>query len=142
MKYRNVIFTAFYLLLQMERGLAQDLDPRAYVWVPVGISILGLGYGYTYGGVLTDPTIPVKDVNATIHTTSLGAAHVFSMFHKTAQISANLPWNWATVTGSVQEAAQRITRNGFGDMRIRYSILLSGGPAANPVEIAKTPQRT
>ena len=126
----------------MERALAQDLDPRAYVWLPVGVTVLGLGYGYTYGGVVTDPTIPVKDINAHISTLSFGAAHIFNMFHKTAQVSVNLPWNWATVTGSVQETAQRITRSGLGDMRIRYSILLLGGPAATPAEIIKSPQRT
>jgi hypothetical protein len=126
----------------MERALAQDLDPRAYAWIPVGVSVLGLGYGYTYGGVVTDPTIPVSDINAHISTLSLGVAHIFSMFHKTTQISVNLPWNWATVTGSVQETAQRITRSGLGDMRIRYSILLMGGPAATPAEIVKTPPRT
>ena len=84
----------------MEGALAQDLDPRAYARIPVGVSVLGLGYGYTYGGVVTDPTIPVSDINAHISTLSLGVAHIFGMFHKTAQISVNLPWSWATVTGA------------------------------------------
>jgi hypothetical protein len=142
MKYRYFVFILFSLFFQMERALAQDLDPRAYVWIPVGVTVLGLGYGYTYGGVVTDPTIPVKDIDAHINTLSFGATHIFNMFHKTAQVSVNLPWNWATVTGSVQETAQRITRDGLGDMRIRYSILLLGGPAATPAQIAKTPQQT
>ncbi|HET7001879.1 MAG TPA: transporter [Puia sp.] len=142
MKYRHFIFAIFFLFFQMERALAQDLDPRAYAWIPVGFTVLGLGYGYTYGGVITDPTIPVKDVDAHINTLSFGAAHIFNMFQKTAQLSMTLPWNWATVTGSVQETTQRITRDGLGDMRVRYSILLTGGPAATPAEIAKTPPRT
>ena len=142
MKYRYFVLIIFSLFIQMERASAQDLDPRAYVWLPVGVTVLGLGYGYTYGGVVTDPTIPVKDVDAHISTLSLGASHIFAMFHKTAQISVNLPWNWATVSGSVQETAQQITRNGLGDMRIRYSILLMGGPAATPAQIAKAPPRT
>ena len=132
----------FALFFQIEEGSAQDLDPRAYAWIPAGVSVLGLGYGYTYGGVITDPASPVKNVDAHISTLSIGVAHIFGMFHKTAQLSVNLPWNWATVTGSVQETAQRITRSGLGDMRIRYSILLLGGPAATPAEIAKTPPRT
>jgi hypothetical protein len=142
MKFRNIIFTVFCLLIQLERGSAQDLDPRAYVWLPVRLTVTGLGYGYTYGGVVTDPTVPIKDIHATISTLSLGVAHVFGMFHKTAQVSVNLPWNWATVTGSVQETAQRITRSGLGDMRLRYSILLLGGPAASPAEIVKASPRT
>jgi hypothetical protein len=142
MKFLKVVFTVFILLLQITRGSSQDLDPRAYVWLPVRLTVTGLGYGYTYGGVVSDPTIPVKDINATISTLSLGVAHVFNMFSKTAQLSVNLPWNWAKVTGSVQETAQQITRTGLGDMRIRYSILLVGGPAATPAQIAKASPRT
>jgi hypothetical protein len=142
MKYRKVVFTVFCLLFQIERGLAQDLDPRAYVWLPVRLTVTGLGYGYTYGGVVTDATLPVKDIYATLNTASIGVAHVFGMFHKTTQLSVNLPWNWARVTGSIQETAQQITRTGLGDMRIRYSILLMGGPSASPAEIAKASPRT
>jgi len=142
MKYLKVFISFFFLLFQVEIGLAQDLDPRAYIKVPVHTVVLGLGYVYTYGGVVTDPTLPLTDVNAKINTVSLGAAYVFGMFHKTTQVSANLPWNWADVTGSVQEAAQRVTRSGLGDMRLRYSILLTGGPATTFAEMAKSPNRT
>jgi hypothetical protein len=142
MKYLKFILSVICLLFQVEKGLTQDLDPRAYIKVPVHTIVLGLGYGYTYGGVVTDPTLPVKDVDAKIQTVSLGAAYVFGMLHKTAQISANLPWNWAVVTGSVQETAQRVTRSGLGDMRLRYSLLLIGGPAATFAEISKSPSRT
>jgi hypothetical protein len=142
MKYLKFILSACYLIFQVKYGNAQDLDPRAYVKVPIHTIVLGLGYGYTYGGVVTDPTLPIKDVNAKIQTASLGAAYVCGMFRKTAQISANLPWNWAVVTGSVQEAAQRVTRSGLGDMRVRYSLLLAGGPATTFAEMAKSPNRT
>jgi hypothetical protein len=142
MKYLRVFICFLCLLFQDKIGLAQDLDPRAYIKVPVHTIVLGLGYGYTYGGVVTDPTLPIKDVDANIQTVSLGAAYVFGMFHKTTQVSANLPWNWATVTGSVQEATQRVTRSGLGDMRLRYSILLIGGPATTLSEMTKSPNRT
>jgi hypothetical protein len=142
MKYLKFILTVSCLLLLIVKGLSQDLDPRAYVKAPVHTTVLGLGYAYTYGGVVTDPTLPIKDVNANIHTASFGAAYVFGMFHKTVQVSANLPWNWAVVTGSVQEAMQRVTRSGLGDMRLRYSILLMGGPPATFAELAKSPNRT
>jgi len=142
MKYPKILISFFYLLPQVEIALAQDLDPRAYVKVPIHTIVLGLGYGYTYGGVVTDPTLPVTDVHAKIHTVSFGTAYVFDMFHKTTQVSANLPWNWADVSGSVQEATQHVTRSGLGDMRLRYSILLIGGPATTFAEMAKSPKRT
>jgi len=142
MKYWYSFIITFYLVLNLENGQAQDLDPRAYVRVPVRVTILGLGFGYTYGGVVTDPTIQIKDVHATIESLSFGAAHTFGLFHKTAQVSVTLPYAWATVTGSVLENAQRITRTGFGDMSLRFSILMLGAPASSPAQLAKAPRRT
>ena len=142
MKYRYTIIIVFSLLFSVKKGQAQDLDPRAYVWIPVRFTILSLGYSYTYGGVVTDPTLPVTDVNAKIQTVIPAAVRTFSLFHQTAQVSAALPYNWATVSGLVAESTQRITRTGLGDMRLRLSLMLHGAPAATGAEIAKAPRRT
>jgi hypothetical protein len=142
MKYLKVFVCFSYLVFRAGTSMSQDLDPRAYIKVPIHTIVAALGYGYTYGGVITDPTLPIKDVNAKIQTVSLGGAYVFGMFNKTTQVSVSLPWNWADVSGSVQEAAQRVTRSGLGDMRLRYSILLLGGPATTFAEMAKSPYRT
>ena len=40
---------------------AQDLDPRAYIRVPIDMTVLVTGFGYTYGGVVLDPTAPIQD---------------------------------------------------------------------------------
>ena len=53
-----------------------------------------------------------------------------------------LPYAWATITGSVLENAQRITRTGFGDMSLRFSFLMCGAPASSPAQLAKAPRRT
>lgn len=142
MKYRYSFLISFCLLLSLEKGRAQDLDPRAYVRIPVGVTILGLGFGYAYGGVVTDPTIQIKDVHATIESLSFGAAHTFGLFRKTAQVSATIPYAWAAVSGMVLENAQRITRTGFGDMSLRFSILMLGAPASSPAQLVKSPRRT
>lgn len=54
-KLHPVFFTPWLLLLVVAVK-AQDLEPRAYVWVPVRATFLVAGYGYSHGGVLTDPT--------------------------------------------------------------------------------------
>ncbi len=142
MRQQHAFMMAFCLLFCLENGQAQDLDPRAYVRMPKYVTVTGLGFGYTYGGVVTDPTLPVKDVNADIETFSIGVAQSVSVFHRSAQVSANLPYSWATVSGTVLETSQRINRAGLGDTRMRFSILLFGGPAATVAELAKAPQHT
>jgi hypothetical protein len=130
------------LLLLAAPLSAQDLDPRAYANVPVNGTFLSVGFGLSHGGVLTDPTLPVTDINATIETPSLGIGRSFSLLGKTAQAFAALPYSWAQVSGNVGGDARSITRAGLSDMRLRFSVLVHGAPAASVLEIAKAPRRT
>ena len=61
----------------------------------VGLTFAIAGFGFSSGGVLTDPTLPVENVHADVYTPSIGVAHSFSLFGKTAQALAALPYSWA-----------------------------------------------
>jgi Putative MetA-pathway of phenol degradation len=135
-------FGVLCLLLVAAPLAAQDLDPRAYANVPVNATFLITGFSLSHGGVLTDPTLPVTDINATIETPSLGAGHSFSLFGRTAQAFVGLPYSWAQVSGKVLEEARSVTRAGLSDMRLRLSVLVRGAPASSVLEIAKAPRRT
>ena len=121
---------------------AQDLVPRAYANVPVNATFLVWGFGVSHGGVVSDPTLPVTDVNATVETPSVGLAHSFSLFGKTAQVFGALPYSWAQVSGKVLEEARSISRSGLSDMHLRLSVLVRGAPAVSAQEFAKAPRRT
>ena len=121
--------------------LGQDLDPRAYIRVPVGTTTLVPGFGYSYGDVVLDPSIALKNINADVQSASFGVAHTFNFFGLSSQALVALPYSWAQVTGSVQEQNQRITRAGFADMRMRFSVLLLGGKAATLPEMMKDKAR-
>ncbi len=71
----------------------------------------------------------------------MGVAQSFSLFGRTAQGLAALPYSWAHVTGDVGEQAQHIDRSGLSDMRLRLSVLLAGAPAMTPQQFAKSPRR-
>ena len=130
------------LLLLAAPLSAQDLDPRAYANVPVNGTFLVWGFAVSHGGVVTDPTLPVTDINATVETPSVGVARSFSLFGKTAQAFGALPYSWAQVSGKVLEESRSITRAGLSDMRLRLSVLVRGAPAASVAQIAKAPRRT
>ena len=130
------------LLLPATPLSAQDLDPRSYAHAPVNGTFLIGGFSLSHGGVVTDPTLPVTDINATVETPSLGLARSFSLFGKTAQAFAALPYSWAEVSGKVQEQQASISRAGLSDMRMRLSVLLRGAPASTPAQLAKAPRRT
>jgi hypothetical protein len=130
------------LLLPAAPLSAQDLDPRAYARAPVNGTFLSIGFAVSHGSVVSDPTLPVTDINATVETPSLGIGRTFSLFGKTAQAFGALPYSWAQVSGKVFEEARDISRAGLSDMRLRLSVLVRGAPAASVVELAKAPRRT
>ena len=121
---------------------AQDLDPRAYAHVPINGTFLITGFSVSHGGIVTDPSLPISDINATVEAPSIGLARSFNFFGKTGQVFGAMPYAWAQVSGKVFEEARSITRAGLSDMRFRVSALLRGAPAASVMEIAKAPRRT
>src|SRR5512134_4006927 len=58
---------------------AQDLEPKAYSASPVGAAFLVVGLARSTGSILTDPTVPVKDVEATINAAPLAAGYTFGL---------------------------------------------------------------
>ena len=49
-------------------GAAQELEPGAYTVSPVGLNVLNVGYVFNSGDVTFDPSLPIEDGSATIHT--------------------------------------------------------------------------
>ncbi|MGE5360128.1 MAG: transporter [Bacteroidales bacterium] len=134
--------SALCLLLLLGAPLcAQDLDPRAYGVVPVNSTFAIGGFTLSHGGVLTDPTLPVTDLTATIETPSLGFGHSFSFFGKTAQAFAVVPYSFAQVSGVAVGEARSVDRAGLSDIRLRMSVLVRGAPAASVLELMKAPRR-
>jgi hypothetical protein len=134
--------TAIFLLLMVEASQAQDLDPRAYARIPVNVTVLIAGFGYSHGGIVTDATLPVEDLNANIESPSIGVVHSFSLFGQTAQVSAALPYAWGDISANVGGTPQSTSRSGISDMRLRFSYLLLGAPAASPEDLFKSPRKT
>lgn len=115
----------------------QDLDPRAYIRVPIKMTTLIGGMVYSYGGVVSDPTLPITNIKADVYSGSLGVAHTFSLFGLTAQGLVALPYSHANVSGEVGNQQQSISRTGFADMRMRLSVLFLGAPAVTLPQLMK-----
>jgi hypothetical protein len=136
-----------YLLLFLtvmcaaSRIIAQDLDPRAYVQIPVGVTNLVTGFVYSYGGVVVDPSIPIKNIDADVESFSLGVAHSFNLAGLSAQAMVAVPYSLAQVSGEVNERDSSISRSGFGDTRVRLSVLFLGAPAATLQEMRQAKAR-
>ena len=143
MNYKVQVLIFIVIILSFTKTVsAQDLDPRAYARVPVDATVLIAGFNYTYGSVVLDPTLPIKDLEAKVSSPILGIARTFSLFGLTSQAYVALPYSWAEASGKVLGEDSSITRNGFGDMRFRLSVLFLGAPAATVDEFSKSSPQT
>ncbi|HSC52535.1 MAG TPA: transporter [Phnomibacter sp.] len=122
---------------------AQDLDPRTYVKTPVHTTTVVSGFAYSRGGVVTDPTLPVQNIKAHVEAVSIGLAHSFNFFGLSSQALVALPYSWANVSGEVGNQQKEVHRSGLADMRLRFSVLFLGAPAATLAEMRQQkPQKT
>lgn len=129
-------------LMSASPASAQDLDPRAYAHVPVDATFLVWGFGVSEGGIVSDPTLPVTNLQATVLTPSIGAGRSFNLFGRTAQAFVVLPYSFAQIAGKAFGVAGSTDREGLSDMRMRVSWLVRGAPAASIGQIVKAPRRT
>jgi hypothetical protein len=124
------------LLLGAAGVAAQELNPRAYAPMPTGANIVMLSYGRSSGGVLFDPSLPVEDVQATIHSEVLLYGRSFGLFDRSANAVFALPYAWGEMDGLLAGEYQRITRSGLADLRGQLTVNVLGGPALAPREFA------
>jgi hypothetical protein len=121
---------------------AQELEPRAYAASPVGVNFLVVAAGRSTGGVVVDPSLLVEDVEATVTSLGIGVGRTVGIFGRTGLAVAIVPYAWAKASGNVGEQAQRITRSGLTDPRLKVSINLVGGRALTPSEFARAARPT
>lgn len=128
--------------LASRAAIAQQLEPRAYAPNPVGVNIVGAPYLYETGAVVLDPSLPLKDVDAKINIVTAFYDRTFSFFGRSASAMLAVPYVWGRITGEVGEQQRSITRSGQGDIQLRFTSNILGGPALTPQVYARTAQGT
>ncbi len=115
---------------------AGEIEPRAYVNTPVGVSFLLAGYSHAQGGLATEASSPLQDAELE-NDFHIGAyAHSFDFFGKSAKVDLILPY--AELSGSASVAGQPRERevSGWCDPRLRFSVNFIGAPALTVKEFA------
>jgi len=120
-------FNAFILL-------AQDLEPRTLSPIPIGGNFAIASYGYSTGNILVDNTLPIEDLKAEIHNAVFAYARSFKVFNRLAKIDAILPYSFGDFTATVTAVDSLVSRQGFADPLVRFSIVLVG---VNPMTISE-----
>ena len=123
-------------LLHAGIASAQELEPRTYSASPIGTNFIDVGYTRLTGDVLTDPSLPISNVQATINTYALSYVRSFGVAGHSASLAIGLPYVDGNLSGNVIDAPTQITRSGMADMKLRFGFNLIGSPALTREEFA------
>jgi hypothetical protein len=121
---------------------AQDIEPRAYSNIPLGVNFVGVGYAHSTGALAADPSLPID--NAELRTDALlfGYARGIAVGGQSGKVDVVLPYVWLDGTAEIAGEPERRRVSGFGDPRVRISWNLLGAPALTLPEFASYRQET
>jgi hypothetical protein len=129
---------ACVLLAAAPRGgaLAQDLEPRLYTNVPVGMNFLGAGYAYSEGGVLFDPSVALDNAAIELDGPLLGYGRSVRFGPFSGKVDGAIAH--VCLDGAADFEGERVTRNvcGFTDARVRATVNFLGAPPLTRPEFA------
>jgi len=124
------------MVLAAHAARAQDLDPRSYANLPVGLDIVLAGALHSSGGLETDPAIRLDDAHLRIDGTVLGFLHSLDLWGRSGRVDVIVPY--ARLRGTATSDGQPLERHvdGLADVRVRASINFYGAPALDLREFA------
>lgn len=125
-----------------QQACAQSMEPLSYTNAPIGLNFLIVGATHQWGSVLVDPTLPVKDVTASVDTATLAYMRVFDFWGQSGSLAMVVPNAWLSASGEVFDQARSISRTGLADVTMRLSVNLVGAPALSLPEFASYQQDT
>jgi Putative MetA-pathway of phenol degradation len=120
-----------------EHALAEELTPRSYAALPISSNLIGFGYAVSEGSVLTDASLPVSNVEASLDRTFFAYGRTFALGAKAANVQVVLPYYAGSFSGNIMEQAASTKRWGYGDLLARLGWNLVGNPALGPAEFAR-----
>jgi hypothetical protein len=121
---------------------SQSMEPLSYTNSPIGLNFLIAGYGYQTGNVLVDPSLPLKNVHATVDDAFLAYSRVLDFWGESGSVALVVPYAWLSATGSVFEQQRSVERTGLSDLTVRLSVNLFGAPAVSLQDFANYHQDT
>ena len=137
-----VLCATSFAAVSLNSAHAQQMEPRSYSNSPIGLNFGIVGYQYSWGDVLVDPSLPIKNANAKVDTVALGYGRVLDFWGESGTLAAVLPYARISASGQVEGQSQSVNRSGFGDLGLRVAVNLIGAPALSLEEFRNYRQDT
>ena len=121
---------------------AQDLSPRAYTVTPLHSNAVILTNIFNDGTLRFEGTVPITGATGRLNVPNLTLYRALSVFGRSANVTATLPYGVGTFKGTVLGAEQSAYRSGLLDSVFRFSVNFKGAPAMNLEEMRQWRQKT
>ena len=142
MRHRHLPAAASLLLIALAgSAAANDVQPRLFTNIPVGMNFVSVSYTRSEGNVSVNPNLAV-DVQAQLDTLAVGYAHSFGIYGKSALFTAILPAADLGLTGLVLGERASFNGSGMTDPIVNLAINLYGAPALERSAFGEYRQRT
>jgi hypothetical protein len=115
-------------------SFAQELSPRFFWPAPKGTKVAVVGYSYSSGDLLADPSLPVYGAESRIHTGFLAYMQTFSLLGRTTNFLVEVPYSWGTTQGLLSQQHARSDFSGFNDLGLTPAVNLVGAPSMTPAD--------
>lgn len=117
------------IVLMPLRLYAQEIEPRTFANAPVGMNFIVSGFGYSEGGVMTDPSVPLKDAEIQIDGIPLAYARILNFWGRSGKFDIILVHTFTSGSATVDGELRERDVSGFADPKLRLSINLYGAPS-------------
>ncbi len=137
-----LIFILFQGLLFPLQTHSQQLEPRALTNLPRGLNFFAVSYAYAAGNTLVDPSLPLEDFKGRINSIILGYVRSVNFFGLSGKVDIILPFAGGDFEGVFEDESFTDAYTGFGDLRLRAYINLTGAPSLNASDYLNYTQKT
>lgn len=135
-------WTVALLLACAAPSAGQELEPGAYSVSPAGVNFLVATYNFSLGDVTFDPTLPIEDAEASIHSAALSYVRSVNVFGRSGNVGIVTPYSVGHVQGLYIGEFTKVDRSGFRDPAVRFAVNLYGAPAMDLKAFSSYRQRT
>jgi hypothetical protein len=128
---------AFTIALLSTAVSAQEVEPRRWGHLPMGVNFAGAGYVRTNGDILLDPVLLLEDVKLEVDTYAVKYIRTFELLNRSARVDMTYAYQQATWTGLLDGQPASAYRSGWADPIVRFSVNLLGAPPLKAAEFAR-----
>lgn len=116
---------------------AQDLEPRSYTNIPIGMHFMALGYLHSEGALSPSPSVPLKDAHLKLDAAVIGYASSFAIAGSSSKIDMSASRICMKGSAIYQGDFVEADRCGYGDPKVRLTWNFYGAPAVERKDFAQ-----